>query len=166
VVHNTQAFQRYQFLNLNSSASVASTSAFLLGILEDLDTLLGSDVNFLLGTWQSAARAYATTPDEVRRALCLHVRVDVVVPTVRTAPSPAARVGVQCSEPADALGYVDHTPMCEGACVNCSRWSAVCVAGLYTDLSDYAAKVCAQGCRSAVAPRDACAVPWCSIGTD
>ena len=34
-------------------------------ILHDLDTLLGTDVNFLLGQWQQDALAYGTTPEEV-----------------------------------------------------------------------------------------------------
>ena len=41
------------------------TSTFLLGLLQDLDSLLATDPNFMLGKWQSKARSFGSTAEEL-----------------------------------------------------------------------------------------------------
>eukprot|EP00054_Salpingoeca_dolichothecata_P008009 m.45743 g.45743 ORF g.45743 m.45743 type:complete len:799 (+) comp17449_c0_seq1:3-2399(+) len=62
---NELAFQRWQFLRQNSSVEVAATSALLQSIIKDMDTLLGSNVNFLLGNWIEDAKKWGKTADEI-----------------------------------------------------------------------------------------------------
>lgn len=62
---NMLAFQKFQFFNYNSSVEVGATSTFLLGLLQDLDSLLATDPNFLLGKWQSKARSFGSTAEEL-----------------------------------------------------------------------------------------------------
>lgn len=38
----------------------------MLALISDWDTLLGSNINYLLGTWLDAATAFGSTEDEVK----------------------------------------------------------------------------------------------------
>ena len=60
-----QAYDRFANTGVNSSASVMATGHALLQLIEDWDTLLGTNINFLFGVFQADAQAYATTADEV-----------------------------------------------------------------------------------------------------
>ena len=57
----TLAYLKYGQTKVNSSDEILSISTAMLDLLSDLDTLLGSDTNFLLGHWIADARAMATT---------------------------------------------------------------------------------------------------------
>lgn len=46
------------------NSTLATDSAQLLELLDDLDTLLGSAKGFLFGKWLADAEAWGTTPDE------------------------------------------------------------------------------------------------------
>jgi hypothetical protein len=60
---------------LNTSESLRMTTQALLTLIQNFDLLLGSDVNYLFGRFQSAAQNMATTGDEVLWAgLCGLVR--------------------------------------------------------------------------------------------
>ena len=67
-VHNALrvAYQEFQFENKNTTARVTTIGAKLLETIHDLDTLLGTDVNFMVGVWISMARAWGNTTAEVR----------------------------------------------------------------------------------------------------
>jgi alpha-N-acetylglucosaminidase len=57
-------YQRFQFNGVNSSAAVLPTSAAILQLIDDLDTTLKTDRNFLLGNWLEDAKRWGPTPDE------------------------------------------------------------------------------------------------------
>jgi alpha-N-acetylglucosaminidase len=57
-------FQRFQFENVNTSLSVLPTQNFLTQLIADLDDLLATDVNFMLGPHLADAAATAKTPAE------------------------------------------------------------------------------------------------------
>lgn len=50
------AYQRYQFNGTNSTAEVMAVGDVLLQMITDTDTLLGTNVNYLLGPWISNAK--------------------------------------------------------------------------------------------------------------
>ncbi|XP_062511112.1 alpha-N-acetylglucosaminidase-like isoform X2 [Corticium candelabrum] len=58
------AYQRYQLYHVNSSVEFNSIVSVMLEIIDDLDQLLGSDVNFLLGIWTTTARSWGDTEEE------------------------------------------------------------------------------------------------------
>jgi hypothetical protein len=55
----------YAVSGVNSSARATATTNALLGLIQDVDTLLGADVNFLLGQWLASAASYANTSEEI-----------------------------------------------------------------------------------------------------
>eukprot|EP00052_Salpingoeca_macrocollata_P022042 m.190307 g.190307 ORF g.190307 m.190307 type:complete len:803 (+) comp21696_c0_seq6:142-2550(+) len=58
-------FARFSVHKEENTANIQRVGNMLLTILTDLDGLLGTNINFLLGVWLDAAKAYGTTPDEV-----------------------------------------------------------------------------------------------------
>lgn len=57
-------YQRFQFSGVNTSASVIPVYGALLNMINDLDALLATNVNFLLGHWLNEARAWAQSGDD------------------------------------------------------------------------------------------------------
>jgi hypothetical protein len=60
------AYQEFQFGNKNTTTRVTRISSVLLDVIRDLDTLLGTDVNYMVGVWIAMARSWGTTAAEVR----------------------------------------------------------------------------------------------------
>ena len=58
----TLAYLKYGQGKLNSSDEILALSTAMIDLLIDLDSLLGSDTNFLLGHWIADARATAPVP--------------------------------------------------------------------------------------------------------
>eukprot|EP01116_Phalansterium_solitarium_P014753 TRINITY_DN3255_c0_g1_i3.p1 TRINITY_DN3255_c0_g1~~TRINITY_DN3255_c0_g1_i3.p1 ORF type:complete len:411 (-),score=159.42 TRINITY_DN3255_c0_g1_i3:79-1311(-) len=63
-VHGSE-YQRFQFGGVNTTASVLPTSAALLGLIADLDKLLYTHDDFLVGHWIEDAKAWAATPADL-----------------------------------------------------------------------------------------------------
>eukprot|EP01113_Clastostelium_recurvatum_P033265 TRINITY_DN437_c0_g1_i1.p1 TRINITY_DN437_c0_g1~~TRINITY_DN437_c0_g1_i1.p1 ORF type:complete len:814 (-),score=188.09 TRINITY_DN437_c0_g1_i1:60-2501(-) len=57
-------YKRFQTNGTDTKAEVSRLGDQLLGMIEDLDTLLSSDPNFLLGRWIASARSWATNSEE------------------------------------------------------------------------------------------------------
>lgn len=61
------AYQEFQFGNKNTTTRVTRISSVLLDVIRDLDTLLGTDVNYMVGIWIAMVRTWGATDAEVRR---------------------------------------------------------------------------------------------------
>eukprot|EP00730_Choanoeca_flexa_P007387 TRINITY_DN12325_c0_g1_i12.p1 TRINITY_DN12325_c0_g1~~TRINITY_DN12325_c0_g1_i12.p1 ORF type:complete len:849 (+),score=196.28 TRINITY_DN12325_c0_g1_i12:1113-3659(+) len=59
------SYQRFQFEKLNTTDRVLAATGLAEQILLDLDDLLATDPNYLLGNWLEAAKALANTTDQV-----------------------------------------------------------------------------------------------------
>ena len=62
------AFQLWQFSNINSTDAVEPLGQMLLEMIEDMDGLLGTNINYLFGQWQTAARNSPNTKTDAERA--------------------------------------------------------------------------------------------------
>eukprot|EP00052_Salpingoeca_macrocollata_P019135 m.158211 g.158211 ORF g.158211 m.158211 type:complete len:892 (+) comp20876_c1_seq3:1064-3739(+) len=58
-------YLEYAVNNRSSAAAISRVGTALLDILKDLDQLLGTNVNYLLGVWLNMAKAWGSTPTEV-----------------------------------------------------------------------------------------------------
>ena len=83
------AFSRYAAQGVNTTASVAATTAALTTLISDLDAVLASDANYLLGTWIADARRWGNSSD-TQANLEMNARNQVRVMLA------CARHGLQC----------------------------------------------------------------------
>lgn len=67
--------QEFQFNNINTTVRVEAAASLLLDTIADLDTLLGTDPNYMLGIWISMAKSWGTTPEEVSSVGAVGARV-------------------------------------------------------------------------------------------
>jgi len=58
------AYQQWQFKKINSSTQVVSLANFLQQVIIDLDRILSTNANYLLGHWIEDAKAWAAVPAE------------------------------------------------------------------------------------------------------
>jgi alpha-N-acetylglucosaminidase len=72
------SYQRYQFDHVNSSVEFNAIVSRMMEIIDDLDKLLGTDFNFLLGIWIESARNWGDT-DEEKNQLELNARNQVTL---------------------------------------------------------------------------------------
>ncbi len=122
-----QGYNIFHTTGKNTTASVVSTGAAELQLIADWDELLGTDINFLFGTWQADALAYAQSDEDVRVddgcevwGSCLTGMFD---------GSTGGAVGVQRPQSDHAVGYVmiffsafacEFQPLCCACVLRCS----------------------------------------------
>ena len=77
----TLAYSKYTQSKINSSNEILSISMAMNDLIADLDTLLGSDTNFLLGHWIADARASApsSSPTSVADNLEFNARNQITM---------------------------------------------------------------------------------------
>jgi len=59
------AYARYQNEKLNTTSRVVPALNMLLDMIVDTDSILGTDVNFLLGVWLESAKSWSSDPTEI-----------------------------------------------------------------------------------------------------
>eukprot|EP00118_Oscarella_pearsei_P005009 m.22289 g.22289 ORF g.22289 m.22289 type:complete len:807 (+) comp28318_c0_seq2:22-2442(+) len=72
------SYQRYQLNKTNSSMEFDGIVSPMMQLIDDLDSILGTNVNFLLGTWISSARSWGDT-DEEKNQLEMNARNQVTL---------------------------------------------------------------------------------------